>query len=125
MRELDRLLRPNGYLILTAPFCSMTHFSPYFFYTGYSANFYNHWLGALGYSIKEMQWNGNYFQYIAQELRRLPSMCSRYAGASPTFWERYAINMLLAFLGRVAEQNNRSEELMCYGIHVLAMKNSQ
>jgi len=29
LRELARLLRPGGRLILTAPFCSLTHFSPH------------------------------------------------------------------------------------------------
>ena len=40
LRELARLLRPGGILIVTAPFCSMTHFSPYFYHTGFSENFY-------------------------------------------------------------------------------------
>lgn len=36
IQEFARLLKPNGHLILTAPFCSLTHFAPYHFYTGFN-----------------------------------------------------------------------------------------
>src|SRR5205085_1455925 len=32
LAEFARLLKPEGFLLLTAPFCSMTHFAPYHFY---------------------------------------------------------------------------------------------
>ncbi len=53
LRELARLLRPGGILIVTAPFCSMTHFSPYFYHTGFSENFYKWWCDRLGLKILE------------------------------------------------------------------------
>ena len=42
MAEFARLLRPGGWLLITAPFCSLTHFAPYHFYTGFSKYFYDH-----------------------------------------------------------------------------------
>ena len=36
IREFSRLVRPGGYLLITAPFCSLTHFAPYHFYTGFN-----------------------------------------------------------------------------------------
>lgn len=35
LKELTRLLRPGGYLILTAPFSSLTHYAPYYYYSGF------------------------------------------------------------------------------------------
>lgn len=58
LRELARLLKPNGILILTAPFCALTHFAPFFYHTGYTRYFYEHWLTELGLEVEEMQCNG-------------------------------------------------------------------
>ncbi len=93
LTELTRLLKPGGVLVLTAPFCSLTHFAPYFYQTGYSRYFYEYWLGALGYEIVEMDCNGNYFEYLAQEVRRLPAMGTQFAGLHPSWREAgYAIS---------------------------------
>jgi len=40
IQEFTRLLKPGGLLILTAPFCSLTHLPPYHFYTGFNRYFY-------------------------------------------------------------------------------------
>jgi SAM-dependent methyltransferase len=95
LRELVRLLRPGGVIILTAPFCSLTHFAPFFFQTGYSRYFYVHWLNALGCEILEMDWNGNFFEYLGQELRRLPSVAKTYCGDALSWRERLGIQVVL------------------------------
>ena len=40
IQEFACLLKPSGYLILTAPFCSLTHFASYHFYKGFNCYFY-------------------------------------------------------------------------------------
>ena len=40
LQEFSRLLRPGGQLVVTAPFCSLTHFAPYHFCTGFNRYFY-------------------------------------------------------------------------------------
>jgi 2-polyprenyl-3-methyl-5-hydroxy-6-metoxy-1,4-benzoquinol methylase len=122
LRELARLLKPGGILIVTAPFCSLTHYSPYFFYTGYSRYFYEHWLSELGFEIEDMQFNGNYFEYLAQELRRLARVGEKYAGMTTTWLECNAINVVLRLLHRLSQHNNGSEELLSYGLHIRARK---
>lgn len=122
LRELARLLKPGGTLIITAPVCSLTHFSPHFYYTGYSRYFYGHWLGTLGFEIEDMDWNGNYFEYLAQELRRLPRIGEKYAGMTATWLERNAINVVLGLLNRLSQNDNGSEQLLAFGLHVLARK---
>ena len=122
LRELARLLKPGGTLIITAPFCSLTHFSPYFYYTGYSRNFYHYWLDKLGFKIIDMQWNGNYFEWLAQELRRLPNMGIEYGEGSFNWIERKALEMILVALNRLSNNDQGSEQLLCYEIHVVARK---
>ena len=74
IRELSRLLRKNGRLIVSSPFCSLTHFAPFHFSTGFSRYFYEKHLPDCGLHILEISANGNYFEYIAQELRRVESI---------------------------------------------------
>ncbi|GAG00381.1 unnamed protein product, partial [marine sediment metagenome] len=40
IKEFARILRSDGKLILTAPFCSLTHQAPYYFANGYSKYWY-------------------------------------------------------------------------------------
>jgi ubiquinone/menaquinone biosynthesis C-methylase UbiE len=124
LRELTRLLRFGGTLIVTAPFCSLTHFSPHFYHTGYSRYFYEHWLRELGYDIVDMQWNGSYFDYLAQELRRVNWAGNQYAKSSPTLLERSAIGVVLRCLNRLSKKDNGSEQLLSFGLHVVATKQS-
>jgi ubiquinone/menaquinone biosynthesis C-methylase UbiE len=64
LKEFSRILKPGGKLILTAPFCSMTHFAPYHFYSGFNRYFYQYHLPLLGFDITEVSPSGNYFTYI-------------------------------------------------------------
>jgi ubiquinone/menaquinone biosynthesis C-methylase UbiE len=126
LKEFSRLLKPGGQLILTAPFCSMTHFAPYHFYTGFSRYFYQHYLPLYGFEIQEMKQNGSYFEYLAQEIRRLPEIGTRYAGRrsrSPqSVALRLASGVMLRVLQAFSEADTGSAELLYYGSHVLAVK---
>jgi len=70
IKEFSRLLKKDGILILTAPFCSGSHFSPYHFYSGFNKYFYELYLKNNDFEIIEISQNGNFFDYLAQELRR-------------------------------------------------------
>ncbi len=120
--EFARLLKPGGTLILTAPFCSMTHFAPYHFASGFNRYFYEHHLPAAGFDILELTPNGNYFQYVAQELRRRPDMASRYGGMTFRRWHFWLNQKMLNILERLNAADRGSSELLCYGFHVVARK---
>lgn len=122
LRELSRLLKPGGTLVLTAPVCSLTHFAPYFYQTGYSRYFYEYWLGELGFEIMDMQWNGNYFEYLAQELRRLPRIGQRYSQMGLTRLERVASRIVLGALNRFSQHDEGSGQLLSFGLHISARK---
>lgn len=122
LRELTRLLKPDGHLVLTAPVCSLTHYAPYFFHTGYSRHFYEHWLGRLGYSILELEANGNYFEYLAQETRRIPVMAEKYASNGVCSLDRLALNRTTRLLAHLSARDRGSNEVLAYGWHILARK---
>lgn len=122
LKEFSRLLKPNGYLLITAPFASLTHFAPYYFASGLSRFFYEHHLKEFGFDITDLQLNGNYFEYIAQENRRIKSMALNYTGLKLSILSKLIIHLNLAILQRLSKKDNGSAELLCYGIHVFAQK---
>ncbi len=125
LRELARLLKPGGYLIVTAPFCSMTHFAPYFYQTGYSRYFYEYWLAEFNFNIIDLQFNGNYFEYLAQELRRLPRAAKDYANTELTRKDSIATQVLLASLDRLSRADLGSKQFLSFGLHIFAQKQAE
>jgi len=124
LQEFQRILRPGGKLILTSPFCSLTHYSPHFYYTGYSEYFYRTHLPAYGFSIDKIERNGGYFDYLAQELVRLRSVTERYAPEHQGDAKRLrsALEVLLRELKSMSAADSGSSELACFGLHVLATR---
>lgn len=119
--EFSRLLRPGGQLIVTAPFCSLTHQAPFHFTTGFSRYFYEKHLPRFGFMIQELQTNGNYYEYLAQELGRLPEVALRYSHRRAWFWKGL-IMPLLIFLQQCSRDDSGSSELLSFGYHVRAVK---
>jgi ubiquinone/menaquinone biosynthesis C-methylase UbiE len=122
--EFARLLRPGGVLILTAPFCSLTHFAPYYFANGYSRYWYEKVLSEHGFAIEEIQPNGNYFEYLAQELRRLPEMAKDWAQSELSIKERIAWSTMLNWLGGNSQHDCGSFQLLHFGYQVRACKSA-
>ena len=122
LRELVRVLRRDGTLVITAPFCALTHQSPYFFHTGFSRYFYEHWLGQMGVRIDDLTYNGNYFEYLGQELRRLPSVGKQYVGTTATTDETSALATVLKLLGRLSRGDHGSEQFLAYGLCIRGTK---
>ncbi len=123
IKEFSRILKKDGYLIITAPFCSLTHFAPYHFYTGFNRFFYETELEKNGFSIIEATPNGNFFEYLAQELNRLPNVAKQYSQISLTSNEISDIQKINKLLQNLSDNDSNSSELLCHGYHVLARKN--
>jgi SAM-dependent methyltransferase len=120
--EFARLLKPNGYLILTAPFCSLTHFAPYHFSSGFNRFWYEKHLSDYHFQITQMVPNGNYFEYLAQEIYRIPTVSQKYAGGNPGFIEKLSMYLIQRMLLRFTQRDSNSAELLCFGYHVVARK---
>lgn len=122
LKEFSRLLRSGGYLIITSPFCSLTHFSPYFYYSGFAQRFYETYLPEYGFKILRISPNGNYFEYLGQEMRRLSTIASIYAQDKPHLLEHLFIKLILRMLERFSKKDKNSSEILNFGYHVLAVK---
>lgn len=121
--EMARLLRPGGMFIITAPFWSLTHFAPFHFATGFNRYFYEFHLSRLGFDIVDMIPNGNFFECVGQELRRVTDMAQRFAGGDkPTPLEVYAVQIVLAMVERMSAHDTGSPEMLHFDYQVRAVK---
>jgi len=71
VREMMRILKPGGCLLLTAPLGSGLHQLPFHFYGGYTPEWYRYAAQKFGFEINEISPNGGYFKLLAQECGRL------------------------------------------------------
>lgn len=122
VKEFNRLLKPGGYLLITAPFASITHFAPYHFASGFNRFWYEKHLPDNNFRIDELALNGNYFEYIAQENRRIKRIAGKYANKRLNILEKIIIHLNLLILQRISARDKGSSELLCYGIHIFARK---
>jgi len=117
--EFARLLKPGGYLILTAPFASLVHFAPYHYCTGFSRYWYEYHLPLRGFKIPELSPNGDWFAYCRQEFMRLGSTARRYGDWS---WPlAYGLGVFGLFYFRL-HGGRTAEDLACFGWHCIAEK---
>jgi len=124
IEEFSRVLKQGGRLILTTPFSSLTHFAPYYFSNGFSKYWYEAILPKYGFEIIELTYNGNYFSYIAQEMRRLRGVVKSYSRFTPLtsfFLNIFSFGML-RLLTSFDKKDKNSNELLCHGINVVALK---
>lgn len=121
LKEMTRILRKGGTLIVTAPFCSLTHFAPYHYCDGFNKYFYEFHLSSLHYEVLEISSNGNYFKYFSQELQRLPYMVKQYLNQNSILVKILSI-MLLKLVSWIDKNDSGSDTILCYGYHVRARK---
>ena len=70
IRELVRLLKPKGILILSSPINSLRHQDPFFFTAGLSDNWYYKILSDENMNIRTINQIGDYYKYMALEIAR-------------------------------------------------------
>lgn len=122
LKELHRALRPGGKLILTVPFATVVHYSPYYYYSGFSKYFCDLVLKDIGFKDIVIQANGNFYENLAQELRRLPILSEKY-GNIPI--NQDDMNHMVALLNKMqllSNKDTKTHELCCHGYFVTANK---
>jgi len=87
LREIGRILKAGGTLLLTAPFTGGMHQQPYHFYSGFSPHFYCRVLPECGLEVIGIEPNGGFFRLMAQENNRVGAILrSRYRRWHPLRW---------------------------------------
>jgi len=125
IREFARILKPNGRLILTAPFWSLTHFAPFHFCTGFSSYWYRKILADHNFEILEIRRNGNYFSSILQELIRTPFVLRKYSRIGAIAYVAFlCILPTVLVIHLLSCLSKKSEEQLCDSVCVLARRMS-
>lgn len=124
IEEFSRILKPDGKLILTAPFSCLAHQTPYFYYTGLSVFWYKKILEENNFKILEISANGNYFDQLLQEVQRIKFCVKEYCPNLDVKYPSKSIAEISRFLEECSSKQKHSEYLSCFGWHVLAQKNN-
>ena len=122
IKEIHRVLKKGGNLILTAPFNSLTHYAPYHYSTGFNRYYYQHHLEDIGFEIEEIIPNGNYFEYLAQEVRRIKNVAFEYSSKNINIFYKIGLYIVLVLLGNLSKYDKGSDELLNFGYFVKAKK---
>lgn len=120
IKEFARIIKSGGTIITTAPFASLTHFAPYHYSSGFNSYWYEEIYRSHGLSIVEMIASGNYFEYLAQEIRRSQSVSEKYA--QKTGVSSFARMQILKEVAQSSAADRNSAELMNFGYFVVARK---
>lgn len=70
VKELARILKPGGILLLTAPLGSGIHQEPYHFYGGYTPYWYEKFLTEAGFGQITIEANEGFYRFFSQESLR-------------------------------------------------------
>jgi SAM-dependent methyltransferase len=129
LRKFQKLLRPGGRLILTAPFACLVHFAPHFHSSGYSEYFYRAHLEALGFDIAELSPNGSYLRQVHNEVARVGHVAPDFLGRPLTPVQVAKLNEAALVLRELIDAEEAatpagarvpSSELSCFGFHLIA-----
>jgi len=121
LREFSRILKPGGKLILTVPFASFVHLSPYHYCSGFSRYWLEHHLKQQEFTICELESNGDWFAYYLQESARFGSMARQYQDPKwpIAYFISFAIRIYFLFSSQL-----KSDDFACFGWNCVATKNS-
>jgi len=113
IKELSRLLKKDGTLILSAPSQSLRHFDPYYFYSGFSDRYFEEILNKNKLKIETIENNGDYYKWMSTEILR-------------TMMQSNIISKIILLPSLIFFYSKRetltSKNAMCYGYHILAKK---
>jgi SAM-dependent methyltransferase len=114
--EFNRLLKPGGKLILTAPSNCLRHMDPYFYYSGFSDRWYDRILNKNNFILKEIIAVGDYYSWMSVEIAR-------------TAMTHSLFTKILLFPAFLFYYNMKKTEVsvstLCGGYHVVAIKNKK
>lgn len=120
IKEFSRLLKRGGVLLLTAPFCSIPHMEPYYYYSGFSKDFYFHCAQSYGLEIASIESNGNAFDFTAQELIRTTQFVEN--KISRFLFKVIVYSTIVPVLKCFSKWDKVTHKYLCFGYHVKMVK---
>jgi SAM-dependent methyltransferase len=131
LREMGRIVRSGGRLLLTAPLGSLLHQEPYHFYGGYTPHWYRRVLGNCHFDIESIERNQGFFSLFGQEAQRFrsylhPTHTRKISVAlcvvlTPLWVLSWPISYALPLLGNWLDRLDL-ENTATVGYHVIAVK---
>ena len=120
IKEFSRLLRTGGILLLAAPFFCVPHMQPYFYYTGFSEEYYHHTITENGFQIVTIESNGNAFDVLSWEINRSSQFFDNLLLRSIyTIFIRLTVIPIFNVLSKI---DRKSNEVLTFGYHIKAIK---
>lgn len=134
VRELGRILRPGGTLLLTAPLGSGLHQEPYHFYGGYTPFWYQRFLPEAGFGELSIEANGGFYRLYGQESFRWAMMLAPWnrelsASARVLLFPVWLLGLpwfavIVPLVGSWLDPLDKPKRFTA-GYHVRAVKNNQ
>ncbi len=122
LKEFSRIIKLGGDLILTAPFCSITHMAPYYYCNGFSPYWFQDNLKDWGFDIVELSPYGSYYMWMLQELNRIKWVAQKYSDYKLCWEEEKSIMDSMQIIKKLSDRDTCSNELLCHGYLVKARK---
>ncbi len=113
VKELARLLKPGGKLIMTAPSNCLRHMDPYFYSSGYSDRWYEEIFSRNGLIAEKIEMVGDYYKWMAIE-------CARSMRMPGIFNKLLVLPAFIYYYSKRPTQESRST--LCLGYHTVSTK---
>lgn len=97
LKEMARILKPGGRILLTAPLPSYLHQEPFHYYGGYTPYWYQRFLPETGFELESIEANQGFFSLFGQEAQRYVEILRSPQARKTPFLIRTQLS-LLAFL---------------------------
>lgn len=132
IREMSRILKKGGKLLLTAPLGAFLHQEPYHYYGGFTPYWYQKFFAGSGLKIKCIVPNKGFFSLFGQETMRFSILIHPRNSASQGFFVRVLLTvlwvvtfpLLYIFLPLIGSwlDHLQLEKIATIGYHILATK---
>lgn len=126
LKEMARILKTGGKLLITTPLGSHIHQEPYHFYGGFTPFFYEKYLNEFSFKQISIVPNGGFYSFYFQESLRLINLSRK----SPILILFLLLSLpflipfnFLLFLFRKILDNSLNDFKYTVGYHVVAIKN--
>ena len=123
IKELTRICKKGGKIIITTPFTSGSHQNPYHFYSGFSPEFYQEIAKIYNLTIEDFQSQGDFYKLMSWFINlsmqlKLPESDDFIVNTVSHYMQSYYLTMSEIYGGRIKTSND-----FTIGFMILYLKN--